>query len=246
MTDGRSPVSCSPELDGNVTRDAVLRPTSRTFTFPIGRLRLDESDHTSSTFTLFCTVKHTCSPGVMSQVASPPLSPEHEHNPVDLELPSYHQVSQGRRHILRPSQVEHKFHLEKGGHKWLSLRLHSRAEYPDQQPAFLQGQVISGSVNLELRNAILIRSISISVSTLTDTSISSICRASPCGEVLCYLIFFTLTFNSGPLYLHTSRLSGNCPRNVIASSRLLDSYVSRILMKCYLTLRNPRLCTQAS
>lgn len=81
----------------------------------------------------------------------------------DLELPSYHQVSQGRRTTNAHPQVEHAYHLTKGGRRWLSLHLRSRAEHPGQQPSFIQSQLITGSVSLDLRNEVLIRSISVHV-----------------------------------------------------------------------------------
>lgn len=114
----------------------------------------------------------------MSQVASSQFEPQGQpmEQAVNSELPSYHQVSQGRRNNIRSTQVEHTFHLSRGGHRWLSLQVHSRAEHPDHKPCFLQGQVISGSVGLDLPNAILIRSISISVSSLTDLRVINCTR----------------------------------------------------------------------
>lgn len=78
----------------------------------------------------------------------------------DSELPSYRAASALPQVHGQP---EHSYALESKNHKWLSLFVKSRANSPTSQPMFLQGDVISGRVDLHLEKAETVKGITIAV-----------------------------------------------------------------------------------
>jgi len=75
---------------------------------------------------------------------------------VDVEPPAYN-------FNTRSQLTDHLFSLSKRGRQWLTLSLHSNAR-SHNVPLFTQGQEISGSVNLDLKKDVLLRSVSVSLS----------------------------------------------------------------------------------
>ena len=62
-------------------------------------------------------------------------------------------------------QVEHSFNLEKDGHSPLTLSLLSSADSAEQTPRLHQGQILSGTVGLDLQADSYIRAITVTVWT---------------------------------------------------------------------------------
>ncbi|KAK7436992.1 hypothetical protein VKT23_006722 [Stygiomarasmius scandens] len=62
-----------------------------------------------------------------------------------------------------PQRFEHAFHLERKGHKWLTLYVRSRSRNATEPPVFLEGDEISGRVELDLDKVENIKGITVAV-----------------------------------------------------------------------------------
>ncbi len=93
-----------------------------------------------------------------------------EYGAADSELPTYaHTISRSiptpRNHVQ--PHTEHTFHLTKNKKHWLSLIFRSRAADARDPPKFIQNSDIVGSLNLDLKTEVVVRSVTISVSLMT-------------------------------------------------------------------------------
>jgi hypothetical protein len=78
----------------------------------------------------------------------------------DPELPEYKAVPVAPQ---AHEQSEHSYALESKSRKWLSLFVKSHANTPTSLPVFLEGDVISGRVELHLERAETVKGIIIAV-----------------------------------------------------------------------------------
>ncbi|THU84184.1 hypothetical protein K435DRAFT_733492 [Dendrothele bispora CBS 962.96] len=88
-------------------------------------------------------------------------------NQGQIELPAYSRripsAAASSIFSVDPQRFEHSFHLERKGRKWLTLYVRSRSRNASTPPVFLEGDEISGRVELDLERAENIKGITITV-----------------------------------------------------------------------------------
>lgn len=96
------------------------------------------------------------------------IPPDEPHSEPDVELPKYSaRPSLGSQGSVERS--EHVYSLENSkGHKWVSLSVKSRSANPNAPPLFLEGDIITGRVDLDLDKPENIKAVMISVSKYID------------------------------------------------------------------------------